>query len=234
MLNYFGIINAYKKCQFLADKKHSNIKDNKMIKAFINFRAVILGLLLTLPLAANATFIATTGDGLGVFASSIDDIIATYKGNTASYSNNLYLVDGISSGTDLFIFNNHTSSIGDTFNLGSFAIGTELIFRLEVTNTGYNYFTGAGSRNPDSLIHARVQASGLPSPEFEAYEVLVSFEDLFNGPFIYNDLGFSFTNTSSVAPPNDVPEPTSLALMLLAGVAVISKTRRKAQADKTP
>ncbi|WP_235839566.1 PEP-CTERM sorting domain-containing protein [Cognaticolwellia mytili] len=202
------------------------IKDNKMIKAILNFRAAILSLLLTLPLAANATFIATTGDGLGVFASSTSDIIATYKGNSASYSNNLYLVDGVSPGIDLFIFNNHTSSIGDTLNLGSFTIGMELIFRLEVTNTGQNYFTGAASRNPDASIHARVQASGLPSPEFQTNEVLVSFEDLYNGPFIYNDLGFSFTNTSS-GHSNEVPEPTTLAILALGMIGLASRRFKK-------
>lgn len=198
----------------------------------VNFRAAILGVLLLLPQMANATFIATTGDGLLVIAASTDDIIATYKGNTAAFSNDLYLVDGVSPGVDLFIFNNHANTVGDTFNLGSFAIGTELLFRLHVNDTGDDFFTGPGSRNPDGSIHARVQASGLPSPEFELGEVLVSFEDLLDGPFDFNDLGFSFTNTSNIEPPSDVPEPTNLPLILLTGVIVLMMTRRKVRQGK--
>ncbi len=41
---------------------------------------------------------------------------------------------------------------------------------------------------------------------------LVSFEDLFDGPFDYNDLSFSFTNTESTT--SDVPEPATYMLML--------------------
>lgn len=196
-----------------------------MKQFIINFRAAILALLLILPHAANATFIATTGDGLLVIAASTDDIIATYKGNSAAFSNDLYLVDGVSPGVDLFIFNNHANTIGDTFNLGSFAIGVELLFRLHVNDTGEDFFTGPGSRNPGGEVHARVQTSGLPSPEFATGEVLVSFEDLLLGPFDFNDLGFSFTNTTSRTP-TGVPEPAGLALILIIGVILLLTVRR--------
>jgi len=139
------------------------------------------------------------------------------------------LVDGVSPGTDFFIFNNKTSAVGSTVNLGSFAIGTELIFRLHVNNTGFDYFTGASRRNPDGNIHARVQSADLPSPEFTANETLVSFEDLFNGPFNFNDLGFSFTNTTNVTPPpptTPAPIPSSIALVLL-GLAEIRFVARR-------
>jgi hypothetical protein len=76
-----------------------------------------------------------------------------------------------------------------TVNLGSFTIGQELIFRLHVNNTGNDFYTGDAIRNPDNHFHARVQGNWLPN------ETLVSFEDLFNGPFDYNDLRFSFNNT---------------------------------------
>src|SRR5690606_12312665 len=78
-----------------------------------------------------------------------------------------------------------------------------LLFRLNVPN--YDFFTGPASRNPDGGIHARVETDWLPG------ETLVSFEDLFNGAFDYNDLSFSFTNTQAAGA---VPEPAAWAMMI--------------------
>ena len=164
-------------------------------------------------LSAHAFPIADPGtEGFLVIVSGTSDVVATYQGNSAAYSNDLYLEN-----TNTFVFNNHTSAVGSTVNLGSFAIGTELLFRLHVNNTGYDYFTGPASRNPDNHFHARVQDNWEPST------TLVSFEDLFNGPFDYNDLSFSFTNTTST--PN-VPEPETYALML-AGLGVVGWMARR-------
>src|SRR5678815_45484 len=107
-------------------------------------------LTLTLSATASAFPIAIAGtEGLPVIVGGSGPVIATYQGNSASYSNDLYLsltasgpgLDGDFL-NDTFIFNNQTSPVGSTLNLGSFTIGTELIFRLYVNNTGYNYYTG--------------------------------------------------------------------------------------------
>lgn len=158
-----------------------------------------------------------------VIVSGTDDVIATYQGNSASFSNDLYVTLSIG-GSETFIFNNHANSPGDTMNLGSFLIGTELIFRMHVNNTGYDFYTGDASRNPDGQAHARVQTDWLPN------ETLVSFEDLFNGPFNFNDLSFSFTNTTSV-PPNGpvIPEPTG-ALLFGIGLIAVSRSARISRA----
>src|SRR5262245_652513 len=93
---------------------------------------------LAFPIAAQGT------EGLTVIVTSSAEIVATYQGNSASYSNDLYLLldasgnpgDDGNKQNDRFIFNNHASAVGSMVSLGSFAIGTELIFRLHVNNTG--------------------------------------------------------------------------------------------------
>lgn len=166
--------------------------------------------------------IASTGESLSVLVGSTGDVIATDQGNSAAYSNDLYLA---SPGGGVFVFNNHASAVGSTVNLGSFSVGTELVFSLYVRNTGQTYYTGPASRNPDNRAHARVQENWQPN------ETLVSFEDLFNGPFDYNDLSFSFTNTVTTPPPDPdpdgrVPEPQTLALLGL-GLGVLLGSRRR-------
>jgi hypothetical protein len=158
---------------------------------------------------AHAQPIASPGtEGFSVVASG-GEIFATYQGNSASYSNDLYL-DGA------FIFNNHATPVGTTVSLGNYAANTELIFELKVRNTNYSYFTGPATRNPDDRPHARVQSDWIT-----AGTTLVSFEDLFNGPFDYNDLSFSFSNTSgSSTPPPPIPEPQTFLLMML-GLAIL-------------
>lgn len=187
-----------------------------------------LGCLLMVSGVAGAFPIAPIGtEGLKVIVSGLDPVIATYQGNSATYSNDLYLaLDGLGNpgddgdlSNDLFIFNNHGSAVGSHVTLGSFAPGTELIFRLFVHNTGYNYFTGPGTRNPDGKAHARVQAGWSPN------ESLVSFEDLFGTPEYpggFNDLSFSFTNTTTV-----VDEPWSLGLFAVGALGIVLGYRRK-------
>lgn len=168
--------------------------------------------------------IASPGtEGNQIFVENTEPIIATFLGDTASFSNDLFLerdesgmpgIDGDVS-NDLFVFNNISSAVGSVFDLGSYDVGTELVFRLHVINTGNDFFTGPGSRNPDGEPHARAEAEWMPDT------TLVSFEDLFNGPFDYNDLSFSFTNTTT-----SVPEPTGM-LVLLGLASVIMLARRK-------
>jgi hypothetical protein len=165
---------------------------------------VIIALALSCASGVAAAFpIAAPGsEGLKVIVSGTDSVVATYQGNSAAYSNDLFLLldaegkpgDDGNPDNDLLLFNNHESPVGSHVTLGAFPVGTELIFRLHVRNTGYDYLTGPGSRNPDGQPHARVQGGWSDN------ESLVSFEDLFDGPFEYNDLSFSFTNTQSSGP----------------------------------
>ena len=96
-------------------------------------------------ISAYAEPVATPGtEGLPIFASTADTVATIYQGHSATYGNDLYLMldssgnpgnDGDPS-NDLFVFNNFGSTVGETKNLGPFASGTELMFRLHVNNTG--------------------------------------------------------------------------------------------------
>jgi hypothetical protein len=178
--------------------------------------AMIVAMVLCSAAPAWAFPIAAAGtEGFVVVVNSTDHITAKYEGNSAAFSNDLYLETGGFG----FVFNNHTSSVGSTVDLGSYAIGTELIFRLHVNNTGNDFYSGPASRNPDNYAHARVQDNWMTDT------TLVSFEDLLNGPFEYNDLSFSFTNTAAAETP-PVAEPGSLALLGIAG-ALLGLMRRR-------
>ena len=158
------------------------------------------------------------GAGAPVLVNSNSNVIATYLGTSASFTNELYLVRPGT--TDLFLFNNKSSAVGSTVDLGSFTPGTELVFRLFVTNTQTSFFSGLAGRNPDGRAHAAVESNyGAPGT------TLVSFEDLLNGPFTYNDLSFSFSGTTAGA----VPEPETWAMMILGlgGVGAAMRVRRR-------
>ena len=197
--------------------------------------ALAAAVLLPLTLPAQGFPIAAPGsEGFVIVASSSSPIIATYLGNSASFSDDLFLAIGASGqpgidgnfANDVFIFNNQTSPFGSTFNLGSFLPGTELIFRLFVHNTGQNFYSGPAGRNPDNLAHARVQSNWQPGT------TLVSFEDLLNVPEGvngYNDLSFAFTNT--VAATTGAPEPATFVLLAggLLFVGLVAGKRRLIQ-----
>jgi hypothetical protein len=185
--------------------------------------------LLLLPRATSAAPIIG-----GQLVASGGDVVAQFMGHTAGFTNELYLFSASDLSTPLpvtasvgtlgqgLIFINHTNSPGDSVNLGSFAVGTELVFGIFVQNTQQTYFMGPAARNPDNLEHGAVD-NGLP-PQFPNYGspipagyTGVGFEDIFGGGDLdYDDLGFAFSNVRVV------PEPVSLSLLAvgLAGFGV--------------
>lgn len=172
--------------------------------------------------AAAVPIAAPNTEGLKVFASG-GEVVATFQGSTASYSNDLFLDNGDNDFTnDILLFNNKSTPVGTSLSLGTFAAGTELVFRLYVRNTGYSFFSGPDGRNPDGHAHARVQSA------WQAGTTLVSFEDLYNGRFDFNDLSFSFTNTQGSNLPA-VPLPAA-ATLLLAAIGCLAIVRRSARA----
>jgi hypothetical protein len=87
---------------------------------------------------------------------------------------------------DLFLFDNH--SLRAHRALGRFGWPQELVFRLHVDETGLDFYTGPGARNPDQLPHAIVYGLG---------PWLVGFEAQTEGPSDYNDFVFSVPETLS-------------------------------------
>jgi len=161
--------------------------------------------------------------GQSVIVTSTEDVIARFEESDAGLTSELYLFSP--SGLDTMIFNNHLSAVGSTFNLGSFAVGTELIFRILVMDDPQrNFFTGPGVRNDDGFAHAAVN--------FDAGRTWVGFEDLAfdpagsQGDGDYDDLIFSFSNTRATV--GGVPEPATWGLMILGfgGVGAMLRRRR--------
>ena len=140
-----------------------------MVRAF----SLVLGLLV-LPSFAQATGIV----GGNVFVQNNGDVSVTFAGSDAGYTSNLYH-------GDTFLFSNRATP-GTTVSLGNFEAGTELVFRLEVQNTGAIFSTGEG-------INSVVVDSGEGSSR-------IGWEDIAGGgDRDYNDLVFDFTNTSATS-----------------------------------
>ncbi len=158
------------------------------------------------------------------------NVTATFQGSNAGYVSSLFL-----GSTKIFTT---SQSTGSSFDLGHFTAGTELVFRLEVHNTGHTFFSGGASNNIDGIAHAYVNDT------FGANETLVSFEDLLGGgDRDYNDLIFSFSNTNTevgregglpdeVTDPNpgenltQTPEPSTM-ILFGSGLASLIAWRHK-------
>ncbi len=136
---------------------------------FLLSLSMAMGLFI-LPSFAQATGIVATGG----------DVIVTFGNSDAGYTSKLFL------GTTEIMSNR--VQVGTTFNLGSFAAGTSLDFRIEVQNTGHSFYMGTGAANIDGFVHAKVNDL--------VGSTQVGWEDLLNGgDQDYNDLVFTFSNT---------------------------------------
>jgi hypothetical protein len=178
----------------------------------------VLGLALTFSIAQPA---AAAIIGGSVIVQNTGEVFATYRGNSAQYSNDLYLESPDGPFRTSFIFNNKTSPLGVPVSLGSFTAGTELIFHLHVNDTGDDWYSGPAIRNSDGHAHTRITDAWSPT------ESLVEFEDLRDTPEGnggFNDLAFSFSNTGSV-----VPEPGTYALFA-AGIVMLLGLQRSRRA----
>ena len=173
---------------------------------------------------ASAALVVNAGTiGQRVVVQSTNDVIARFESSEAALTSRLYL-DGRAG----VIFNNKTSLLGSTVNLGSFAVGTELVFRIETaenptTTTVLDVFrTGPASRNADGIAHAAVNTDNGVT--------FVGFEDQRGTNPDYNDLVFSFTNVAAAS--GAVPEPATWGLML-AGFGMVGAGLRSRRRSTT-
>lgn len=164
----------------------TNNRGRKIMKRLLKKTTQLVALSLTLGLLV----IPSIAQAAGVLGGNLSvqndgDVIVTFGGSDAGYTSTLYL-------GETAIFSNQAAA-GSTVNLGNFAAGTELNFRLEVQNTGNVFFTGAGANNIDGIAHATVENIGTNLTQ-------VGFEDLLGGgDKDYNDLVFQFSNTETAA-----------------------------------
>ncbi len=174
-------------------------------------------------------------------ATTSGDIIAYFAGTGAAYDEQLgMLVNGTQTAQG-FGLDNHSSSIGNSFNLGYANAGDTLTFVIHVNDTqGYVYSDPAlnGPYDSDGSVghnHVYSTAYTATSPLYSGIPVgtYVGFEDLRfpDSDFNYYDESFVFTGVSSTTY-GSVPEPSTVvagALLLLPFGASTLRIMRKKQ-----
>jgi hypothetical protein len=135
-------------------------------------------------------------------------VTAEFLGSDAGYFNTLYLHTPSTISGPLFSKNSPTGV--PPIELGRFDRGTELVFRLDVRNTGDSFFTGDADRNVDGLAHA----SAITLLDDSLFTTTVGFEDLVGGgDNDFNDFMFRLTNVIDPIDVSRVPEPSMLSLL---------------------
>lgn len=198
----------------------------RSIRSLVRFCSLLCGVLYATQIAAQTTL----PPGTSLFVLDSGPVMVQFVGGTSALLDNELHLDSPANSLGP-IFHNHSTTRLTTANLGTFAGGSELIFRDEVSS-GDVFFSGPGSRNADGLVHARIMsftnaqvtfvegALRLPpgtllrgtgsNPVF-----LVGFEDNFAiNPPDFNDMRFLVNNVTAV------PEPSQFVL-LLAGLALL-------------
>ena len=200
--------------------------------------------------AANTLLYPTTGqynNASYTFTAVADGEVMAYMvgGFGAAYTNELsVLINGQLSSSG-FGLNNHTSHVGQSFDLGTVHAGDTLTFVLRnytlhqdvfsdaSMNVSYDTSTAPGHNHIYSSNYngSNTNYTGVPTGTFVAFE-----DQRFpNSDYNYNDLSFVFTNVAtqvSAAAATAIPEPESRAMMLagLVAVSLAVARRRRTQA----
>ena len=133
-------------------------------------------------------------------------VLTVLRGETAAFNN----LVGLASPANNDLYFSKDESEGTHFNLGTFASGTELIFRITTppvavggSSGDKTYFTGPGARNPDGLVHANVV-------QVAENIFWVGWEDLFfGGDKDYDDVFFQVCGDLTAGPTSIEVEKTA-------------------------
>ncbi len=153
-------------------------------------------------------------------ASATGDVVAYFAGSTASYTESIGMLDNGVLTSAGFGLQDHSSSVGQSFDFGHVTQGDTLVFVLDVTspNLGYVYSdpsmnTAYDINGTDGHNHVYSVPYTATSPAYPGIPVgtYVAFEDLPfpDSDFNYFDETYVFTNVNTQT---NVLEPTSLVL----------------------
>jgi hypothetical protein len=158
-------------------------------------------------------------------ASSTGAITAYFYSSDAADTEEVsMLVNGLKTG--IFGLNNHTSAVGEAFNLGSVTAGDQIEFFISDLSTDVDWYSNAAD-NSDGDNHAYATAYtggyfGIPAGTY------VGFEDRAFGDYDYNDDQFVFTDVASSVIPG-APEPSTWAMMLIGFAGLVYAGHRRAR-----
>ena len=113
-----------------------------------------------------------------ITGTDVEPLAAEFVGGDGVYSSDIYLFEP----TTVYIATSHVTPAGTVVSLGTTNPNEEWVFGIYVRNTGYTYYSGDPSRNPDGRPHATLYSESGPC-------IGIGFEETFGGgDEDYNDV----------------------------------------------
>lgn len=182
----------------------SRVRPGNQLGRFVSIGAVV-GLLASLFVGPATAIVGTPGGQLfyngGIVTVDVQFADAGFNSKLYLYPNYTDAVPDVTGAIYIADNCNTTPALCDALAPITVAIpptlttGDELVFGIEVVQTGNRFLIGPGTRNPDGLAHAIVEPTGVGT-------ALVGFEDLLGGgDSDFNDNLFNFTAVVVNRPP---------------------------------